>query len=167
MATPVTAFEGASTVPNLLKRRYGKVAQTIPLKFDLYKWLDNAPSFTFKGRDFLFPVITAPGGGASAYSEGGKYPGAIPPVMQDATIGVTQLGSTVAFSNLNMLLGKDDADGFLRNTDHIVRLAVENFKRHLNISLYGLHQVSLVGGAAPVTLQGLNGVINQIGRAHV
>ena len=114
MATPITAFEGANTVPNLLKRRYGKVAQTIPLKFDLYKWLDAAPSFDFKGRDFVFPVITGPGGGFTAYAEGGMYPGSVKPVINDATLPITQIATLVAFSNLDMMLGKSDADGFLR-----------------------------------------------------
>jgi hypothetical protein len=161
MATPITAYEGANTVPNLLKRRYGKVAQTIPLKFDLYKWLDAAPSFDFKGRDFVFPVITGPGGGFTAYAEGGKYPGSVKPVISDATLPITQIATLVAFSNLDMMLGKSDADGFLRNTDKIVQLAVENFKRKMNIELYGLHKYQAVGGAA-YTDQSLNGVINHI-----
>lgn len=163
MATPITAFEGVNTVPNLLKRRYGKVAQTIPLKFDLYKWLDAAPSFDFKGRDFVFPVITGPGGGFTAYAEGGKYPGAVKPVITDATLPITQIATLVAFSNLDMMLGKSDADGFLRNTDKIVQLAVENFKRKLNIELYGLHPFKKSNGAALAAgEQSLNGVINHI-----
>lgn len=161
MATPITAFEGANTVPNLLKRRYGKVAQTIPLKFDLYKWLDAAPSFDFKGRDFVFPVITGPGGGFTAYAEGGKYPGSVKPVITDASLPITQIATLVAFSNLDMMLGKSDADGFLRNTDKIVQLAVENFKRKLNIELYGLHKYQAQGGGA-YTEASLNGVINHI-----
>jgi hypothetical protein len=162
MATPITAFEGANTVPNLLKRRYGKVAQTIPLKFDLYKWLDAAPSFDFKGRDFVFPVITGPGGGFTAYAEGGKYPGSVKPVITDATLPITQIATLVAFSNLDMMLGKSDADGFLRNTDKIVQLAVENFKRKMNIELYGLHQYKKANGVAPIADIGKNGLINHI-----
>jgi hypothetical protein len=124
--------------------------------------LDAAPSFDFKGRDFVFPVITGPGGGFTAYAEGGKYPGSVKPVITDATLPITQIATLVAFSNLDMMLGKSDADGFLRNTDKIVQLAVENFKRKMNIELYGLHQYKKANGVAPIADIGRNGLINHI-----
>lgn len=160
MAGPVTAF-GDNAVLNLLKRRYGKVSQLIPLKSELWKEMQSAPSFKFNGRDFLFPVVKAPGGGFVNYSDGGKFPAAVAPNIADATVPIRLASTLVSFSNLQMDLGKTDEAGFLGNTDLMVKMAIENFIRKLNLNIYGRQPTTVPGGGAPVG-KSVNGVVNRV-----
>ena len=150
-----------ANVPQLLKRRYGDVGQTVPLHYDLFKFLQTAKKVKFANRDFIFPIIVAPGGAASPYAAGGKFPGPRNPVIRDATLPLTRLGTSIAADEQMWVSGKSDADGFLGNFDKIVKLTIENFKRRHNILIYGAHLTSLANGAVPATAS-RNGIINRI-----
>lgn len=158
----ITAF-GDNAILALLKRRYGNVAQTIPLKIKLWPEMQSAPKYKFNGRDFLFPVIASPGGGFTFYPDGGKFPGAIKPSIPEAKVGITQAATLVSFSNLMMELGRTDEAGFLGNTDKMIKLAISNFLKHMNVSMYGLHPyVKSDGTALAAGDQSMNGVVNHI-----